>query len=311
MVALSAIPAFTTVGGNYYLELGVMVLIFAAIGVLVSASKPADVITVFEQLQTHGKADDAGARQQRRDVDPDFGQDGEADDAEHLGHLLGAGGLADAPAFEAVRHVLGHRPPREQRVLLEHHATVGAGAHDAVAVDEDGARRGRVEPGDDVEQGGLAAPRGADEGHETAGRHVEVDAVDGQHLVLARPEALDQAPHLELGGRGVVGQGDGDRDTGGGDGRDGGHRDQGSPAEPGGRGGPPGGGGVWLLPGPTSRGRPATAAAVRQAALQNRLQSDLPDREVDGGSRPLVRDAELALVLRRRVELRVRSPTCN
>jgi threonine/homoserine/homoserine lactone efflux protein len=30
MVALSAIPAFTTVGGNYYLELGVIVLIFAA-----------------------------------------------------------------------------------------------------------------------------------------------------------------------------------------------------------------------------------------------------------------------------------------
>jgi threonine/homoserine/homoserine lactone efflux protein len=30
MVALSAIPAFTTVGGNYYLELAVIVLIFAA-----------------------------------------------------------------------------------------------------------------------------------------------------------------------------------------------------------------------------------------------------------------------------------------
>ena len=35
-------------------------LIFGAIGVLVGASKPADVITVFEQLQTHGKAEDAG-----------------------------------------------------------------------------------------------------------------------------------------------------------------------------------------------------------------------------------------------------------
>ncbi|WP_425259677.1 replicative DNA helicase [Rubrivivax sp. RP6-9] len=35
-------------------------LIFSAIGALVSASKPADVITVFEQLQNHGKADDAG-----------------------------------------------------------------------------------------------------------------------------------------------------------------------------------------------------------------------------------------------------------
>jgi replicative DNA helicase len=35
-------------------------LIFAAIGVLVAASKPADVITVFEQLQQHGKGEDAG-----------------------------------------------------------------------------------------------------------------------------------------------------------------------------------------------------------------------------------------------------------
>jgi replicative DNA helicase len=35
-------------------------LIYAAIGVLVGANRPADVITVFEQLQTHGKAEDAG-----------------------------------------------------------------------------------------------------------------------------------------------------------------------------------------------------------------------------------------------------------
>ncbi len=35
-------------------------LIFAAVGALVGASKPADVITVFEQLQQHGKGEDAG-----------------------------------------------------------------------------------------------------------------------------------------------------------------------------------------------------------------------------------------------------------
>ncbi len=35
-------------------------LIFAAIAQLVNASKPADVITVFEQLQSQGKADDVG-----------------------------------------------------------------------------------------------------------------------------------------------------------------------------------------------------------------------------------------------------------
>jgi replicative DNA helicase len=35
-------------------------MIFGAIVTLINATKPADVITVFEQLQTHGKADDCG-----------------------------------------------------------------------------------------------------------------------------------------------------------------------------------------------------------------------------------------------------------
>ncbi len=35
-------------------------LIFGAVGALVASSKPADVITVFEQLQTHGKAETCG-----------------------------------------------------------------------------------------------------------------------------------------------------------------------------------------------------------------------------------------------------------
>ena len=35
-------------------------LIYAAVGALISATKPADVITVFEQLQTVGKADECG-----------------------------------------------------------------------------------------------------------------------------------------------------------------------------------------------------------------------------------------------------------
>lgn len=35
-------------------------MIFTAVGGLIGASKPADVITVFEQLQSHGKAEDCG-----------------------------------------------------------------------------------------------------------------------------------------------------------------------------------------------------------------------------------------------------------
>ena len=35
-------------------------LVYAAVGALMNASKPADVITVFEHLQSQGKADDVG-----------------------------------------------------------------------------------------------------------------------------------------------------------------------------------------------------------------------------------------------------------
>src|SRR3954468_10859050 len=35
-------------------------LIFGAIGALIGANRPADVITVYEQLQTQGKADESG-----------------------------------------------------------------------------------------------------------------------------------------------------------------------------------------------------------------------------------------------------------
>jgi replicative DNA helicase len=34
--------------------------IYAAIGTLINATKPADVITVYEQLQSHGKGDECG-----------------------------------------------------------------------------------------------------------------------------------------------------------------------------------------------------------------------------------------------------------
>src|SRR5258706_3427974 len=39
--------------------------IYGAIGTLVAASKPADVITVFEQLQSLGKADECGGPRSR------------------------------------------------------------------------------------------------------------------------------------------------------------------------------------------------------------------------------------------------------
>ena len=51
-------------------------------------------------------------------------------------------------------------------------------AVDDLAVDRQRARRDVLEPGDQPQQGGLAATRRADEHHEFAGPDIEVDALD-------------------------------------------------------------------------------------------------------------------------------------
>ena len=63
------------------------------------------------------------------------GELGQAHDAQHLGDPRGAARPAAAEALQAEGHVLGHGPPREQRVGLEHHAPVGPGPDHQVAVD--------------------------------------------------------------------------------------------------------------------------------------------------------------------------------
>ena len=62
---------------------------------------------------------------------------------------------------QAETDVLADVEPGEERVALEHHAAVGAGAHDPGAVEPDLAGRRRLEPGDQPQQGGLAAARRA------------------------------------------------------------------------------------------------------------------------------------------------------
>ena len=68
-----------------------------------------------------------------------------------------------------------------ERVGLEHHreAAFGGGdVVDALAFQQDVARGRVVETGDQAQQGGFAAARGADEDHELAFRDRERDAVD-------------------------------------------------------------------------------------------------------------------------------------
>jgi hypothetical protein len=76
---------------------------------------------------------------------------------------------------EAEPHVLVHREPREQAVLLEHHAERRRPIHAA-------ARR-RQPPRAHVEQRCLAAPGGADNRDELAVTNLQVDP--GEHVHLA------------------------------------------------------------------------------------------------------------------------------
>ena len=79
--------------------------------------------------------------------------------------------------------VLEHAHVPEQRVVLEHEPDLAL-AHRLIgrvlAVEADRAAVGRLQPGDDAQQRGLARPGRAEQRHQLAARHVEV------HVVAAR-----------------------------------------------------------------------------------------------------------------------------
>src|SRR5690606_26461205 len=78
----------------------------------------------------------------------------------------------------AEHHGLLHREPRKERVALEHHAAVCAGAEHWLAVELHLAARWVIEPGQDSDQRGLAATRGADDADELAAVYLEADAIE-------------------------------------------------------------------------------------------------------------------------------------
>src|SRR5215471_14579925 len=102
---------------------------------------------------------------------------------------------SEAAVLEAEGDVALHRAPGEYSVLLEDVADLGSGtgAH-SLAVDEDLAARGLHERADHVEDGGLPAARGADDGHELTVVHVEGHAGDGGDLARTLAEGLGEVP---------------------------------------------------------------------------------------------------------------------
>src|SRR5262249_21995683 len=70
-------------------------------------------------------------------------------------------GPRQADALEPVEDVALHALPGKQREVLEDDAAVGAGLGHRPAVDADGAALDRQEAADEIDQGRLAAARGA------------------------------------------------------------------------------------------------------------------------------------------------------
>jgi hypothetical protein len=88
--------------------------------------------------------------------------------------------------------VLLDRQPGEDGVLLEDEDAPGIGSDDRRSVHQDLPPGRREEAARDVEQSGLAAPRGPDETDEFAVAHVEVDVF--QNLNRRLPLALECHP---------------------------------------------------------------------------------------------------------------------
>ena len=75
----------------------------------------------------------------------------------HLGLNLG---FVFAQIFQAESHVVVNRHVRVQRVRLKHHGAAAVRSRHRVdidAVNQDVAGRGRLQPGDNAQQGGLTA----------------------------------------------------------------------------------------------------------------------------------------------------------
>src|SRR5690625_228156 len=87
--------------------------------------------------------------------------------------------LAGPALAQPETDVLFHRQPGEQRVALKDHAPVSTGSGDFATVKHDAPGSWLVQPGHDAQQGGLAAARWPQNGHEIAFFDVKVNGQQG------------------------------------------------------------------------------------------------------------------------------------
>src|SRR5262249_6482275 len=114
---------------------------------------------------------------------------------------LAAFGFADAALAQAEGDVLAHGQPREQRVGLEHHAAIGARTRHLAPVEHDTAAGRPVEAGDDAQQRGFRAARGAGDGDEVVVADVEIGRLQRprRRVAVARGEGARDLLDLQRG----------------------------------------------------------------------------------------------------------------
>src|SRR5690606_1694087 len=109
-------------------------------------------------------------------------ESGQAHQLEDVAAGLLASGLVHPLHPQPERDVAQDGLPREEGVALEHHAAIRPGGGHLGAADGHRAPGLLDEARDDVEDRRLAAPTGAEDGHELALVHRERDVTDGDDL---------------------------------------------------------------------------------------------------------------------------------
>jgi hypothetical protein len=123
------------------------------------------------------------------------GQLAQADEVERARHPRRDVGPGHVRHLEAEGDVAFDGAVREERVVLEdgvHRAAVRRDVGHVAAGEEHAPRVGRVEPGHQPEERGLAAARRAEEGEEFAGPDLQRDLAHAAHGAVGLADALER-----------------------------------------------------------------------------------------------------------------------
>ena len=108
-------------------------------------------------------------------------------------------GVRDYLELTAELDVLHHRQPGVEAVVLKDHGAVDSRAVHWLTVEQDFSTAECFQPGDDAQQGGLAAARCADKGDEFVCLDIQADSLQRLDLALLADESLAHLLNADLG----------------------------------------------------------------------------------------------------------------